>query len=172
MRRVLPDLRTLPASAFATPSVLAIVATSTDLPLNETDGGARDHAQFRNLRERVQELLGHAVRKVFLLRIRALVTNGSTAIEPWSATIGTDTLADARAGAAALRKLVWVPKYQPSASTTRTIAAAKNRLLPCLHGSSVTPSGVTSNTHAKTSATGNPSNALRMKRRIKRWQRD
>ena len=36
-RKVLADLRTLPSSTLATFSALAIVATSTSLPLNEND---------------------------------------------------------------------------------------------------------------------------------------
>src|SRR6266498_2181916 len=37
MRKLLPDLRTLPSSTCATLSAFAIVATSTSLPLNEND---------------------------------------------------------------------------------------------------------------------------------------
>jgi hypothetical protein len=49
--------------------------------------------------------------------------------------------------------------------TTSSAAAANTRLLPLAERSRATPSGVESNTHAKTTASGKPNKAISIKTR-------
>ena len=67
MRTLLPDVRTLPSSTWATFSCFAISAIVDLLALEGERGGARDHAQLGYLRQQVQQLLRDAVGHVLLV---------------------------------------------------------------------------------------------------------
>ena len=83
--------------------------------------------------------------KYSLLLSSDMLTNGSTAIE-WASVPASPATGSGR-----------VFQYQPAASAASTTAAAITRLLPAAAPSTLMPAGVTSNTHASTSAIGKPS---------------
>ena len=82
-RMRLPERRTLPSRTFVTPSACAD-APHVFVPVLEREGGcARDDLESRNLRQRVDDLLGEAVVVVLFSLSPLRLANGSTAIDGW-----------------------------------------------------------------------------------------
>src|SRR6478672_2225810 len=155
MRSMLPDLRTLPSSTLATLSAFAIVATSTDLSLNENDDVRAITRNCGTCPSMLSSSSDSPSEKYACPGSGLRLTNGNTAIECGS---GATTVGLTGAG----RNAGWPWKYQPSASTINSTTTLAKRLLPRAAGSKRSPCGVSSSTHASASANGNPNAATRM----------